>query len=132
MELLRTSAFEGQSNKRWSSRFVFPFGPAAMYEDLRFDAGGNASNDRRFFARTGELLYLMLSRATRGAHNALLNLEELEDCDIDRIRAQYQRLAGQARQALRDGSGGDTDTPETDGEDEAGSGPADQGRRSAG
>jgi hypothetical protein len=67
VELLRTSAFEGQSNKRWSSRFVFPFGPAAMYEDLRFDASGNSSNDRRFFARTGELLYLMLSRATRGA-----------------------------------------------------------------
>ena len=66
VELLRTSAFEGQSNKRWSSRFVFPFGPAALYEDLRFDASGNASNDRRFFARTGELLYLMLSRAARG------------------------------------------------------------------
>lgn len=37
VELLRTSAFEGQSNKRWSSRFVFPFGPAALYEDLRVD-----------------------------------------------------------------------------------------------
>lgn len=67
VELLRTSGFEGHSNKRWSSRFVFPFGPAALYEDLRFDASGHASNDRRFFARTGELLYLMLSRASRGA-----------------------------------------------------------------
>lgn len=25
------------------------------------------SNDRRFFARTGELLYMMLTRAKRGA-----------------------------------------------------------------
>lgn len=66
VELLRSSAFEGQSNKRWSSKFAFPFGPDALYEDLRFDAKGNASNDRRFFARTGELLYLMLSRAQRG------------------------------------------------------------------
>lgn len=67
VELLRSSAFEGQSNKRWSSKFVFPFGPDALYEDLRFDArGNNASNDRRFFARTGELLYLMLSRAKNG------------------------------------------------------------------
>jgi hypothetical protein len=65
IELLRSSAFEARSNKRWSSKFVFPFGPDALFEDLRVDSGGVA-NDRRFFARTGELLYLMLSRATRG------------------------------------------------------------------
>ncbi len=65
IELLRSSAFEARSNKRWSSKFVFPFGPDAMFEDLRVDSSG-ASNDRRFFARTGELLYLMLSRAARG------------------------------------------------------------------
>lgn len=67
IELLRSSAFEGSSNKRWSSKFVFPFGPDALYEDLRFDASGAASNDRRFFARTGELLYLMLARAKDSA-----------------------------------------------------------------
>lgn len=66
IELLRSSAFEGKSNKRWSSKFVFPFGPDALYEDLRFDAKDNVSNDRRFFARTGELLYLMLGRASNG------------------------------------------------------------------
>lgn len=66
VELLRSSSFEARSNKRWSSKFVFPFGPDALYEDLRVDAKGGASNDRRFFARTGELLYLMLSRAKRG------------------------------------------------------------------
>jgi len=65
IELLRSSAFEARSNKRWSSKFVFPFGPDALFEDLRVDSGG-AANDRRFFARTGELLYLMLSRAKRG------------------------------------------------------------------
>jgi hypothetical protein len=67
IELLRSSAFEARSNKRWSSKFVFPFGPDALYEDLRIDADGGASNDRRFFARTGELLYLMLSRAKNGS-----------------------------------------------------------------
>jgi hypothetical protein len=66
IELLRSSAFEAQSNKRWSSKFVFPFGPDALYEDLRIEADGRATNDRRFFARTGELLYLMLCRAKRG------------------------------------------------------------------
>lgn len=67
IELLRSSAFEGHSNKRWSSKFVFPFGPDALYEDLRFEASGAAANDRRFFARTGELLYLMLARSKGGS-----------------------------------------------------------------
>ena len=67
IELLRSSSFESRSNKRWSSKFVFPFGPDALYEDLEIDARGKMSNDRRFFARTGELLYLMLSRSTKGA-----------------------------------------------------------------
>ncbi len=67
IELLRSSSFESRSNKRWSSKFVFPFGPDALYEDLGIDSRGRMSNDRRFFARTGELLYLMLTRAKRGA-----------------------------------------------------------------
>jgi hypothetical protein len=67
IELLRSSSFESRSNKRWSSKFVFPFGPDALYEDLEIDPRGKMSNDRRFFARTGELLYLMLTRAVRGA-----------------------------------------------------------------
>lgn len=66
IELLRSSSFESRSNKRWSSKFVFPFGPDALYEDLNISVRG-MSNDRRFFARTGELLYLMLTRAKRGA-----------------------------------------------------------------
>lgn len=67
IELLRSSAFESRSNKRWSSKFVFPFGPDALYEDLDIDSRGKMSNDRRFFARTGELLYLMLTRAKQGS-----------------------------------------------------------------
>jgi len=78
IELLRSSAFEARSNKRWSSKFVFPFGPDALYEDLRVEAGG-ASNDRRFFARTGELLYLMLSRSTRGPELGQKLIERLYD-----------------------------------------------------
>lgn len=78
IELLRSSAFEARSNKRWSSKFVFPFGPDALYEDLRVDSGG-ASNDRRFFARTGELLYLMLSRAKRGPELGKALIERLFD-----------------------------------------------------
>ena len=60
---LQGSAIEGSSNKRWSSKFVFPFGRHALYEDVNVKPGGSVSNDRRFFARTGELLYLMLARS---------------------------------------------------------------------
>lgn len=65
VELLRSSAIEGNSNKRWSSKFVFPYGPDCLYEDLRV-SGNKVSVDRRFFGRTGELLYLMISRSGKG------------------------------------------------------------------
>lgn len=61
---LQGSAIEGASNKRWSSKFVFPFGPNALFEDANVNPRGGVSNDRRFFARTGELLYLMLCRSS--------------------------------------------------------------------
>ena len=54
-----------------------------------------------------------LLRATAGAHNALLDLEELEERDLDRIRASYERLAEKARLKLRSGQR-DTDTEEAD------------------
>lgn len=38
-----------------------------------------------------------LIRAIDQAHNALLNLEELEEDDLERIRADYVKLAKQAR-----------------------------------
>jgi low affinity Fe/Cu permease len=41
-----------------------------------------------------------LIRAVKGAHNALLDLEELEDEDLDRIRAEYTKLAQRARHEL--------------------------------
>jgi low affinity Fe/Cu permease len=37
-----------------------------------------------------------------GAHNALLDLEEMEDCDLERIRADYEALAAEARKGLRE------------------------------
>lgn len=65
VKFLQGSAIEGNSNKRWSSKFVFPFGSNALYEDVSVSAKGGISTDRRFFARTGEILYLMLCRSSR-------------------------------------------------------------------
>src|ERR1051325_9164254 len=54
-----------------------------------------------------------LLRVTVGAHNALLDLEELEEKELDQIRTRYMRLAERARHRLRTGEP-DTDAPETD------------------
>ena len=53
-----------------------------------------------------------LIRATKGAHNALLDLEELEEDKLDAFRAKYQALANSARAEIDRGDL-DTDTPET-------------------
>ncbi|MEO7477647.1 MAG: low affinity iron permease family protein [Lysobacteraceae bacterium] len=53
-----------------------------------------------------------LIRAMEPAHNALLDLEELDDSDIDRFRNRYQKLAELARNkgdSVEDAA--DPDTP---------------------
>jgi low affinity Fe/Cu permease len=52
-----------------------------------------------------------LIRATQGAHNALLNLEHLEDEELARYRQHYAALARIALKKLRAGEL-DTDSPE--------------------
>lgn len=51
-------------------------------------------------------------RVTKGAHNALLDLEEIEEEDIEAFRIKYQALAKVAREKLEQGIS-DTDTPES-------------------
>ena len=52
-----------------------------------------------------------LIRAVGGAHNALLDLEGLEEADLERFRVRYEELARTAREALGRGEL-DTGTPE--------------------
>jgi len=54
-----------------------------------------------------------LLRAQQGAHNALLDLEELEEDELMRLRENYLRLAEEARSKLRKGRK-DTDVPDID------------------
>ena len=42
-----------------------------------------------------------LIRATQAAHKALMDLEELEEEELDRIKAGYEEIAEQARGELR-------------------------------
>ena len=42
-------------------------------------------------------------RALKGAHNALLDLEELDDKTLDTIRLRYRKLAAKAREDIENG-----------------------------
>jgi low affinity Fe/Cu permease len=48
-----------------------------------------------------------LIRTVNGAHNALLDLEELTETDLDRLRARYEALGRAAREDLLRGMLGD-------------------------
>jgi len=48
-----------------------------------------------------------LIRVTRGAHNALLDLEELDEKELNAFRKAYERLAAEARARL---AAGESDT----------------------
>ena len=52
-----------------------------------------------------------LIRATNGAHNALLDLEELDEAALEAFRARFEALARDARQGRLLGRA-DTDTPD--------------------
>ena len=51
-----------------------------------------------------------LIRSHKGAHTALLDLEELSTAELDRFQQVYLEIAKKARQHLREG-GDDTDVP---------------------
>jgi low affinity Fe/Cu permease len=55
-----------------------------------------------------------LIRAMKGAHTALLDLEELSEEELCQITADYQQLAAKAREELRCGKP-DVDSPEVEG-----------------
>ena len=68
--------------------------------------------------RDAEAMQLKLDeliRATQGAHNAFLDLEELAERDLDEIKARYCELARAAREDARAGRG-DVGTPEVSSE----------------
>jgi low affinity Fe/Cu permease len=56
--------------------------------------------------RDAEAVHIKLDellRVTPGAHNMLMNLEELEEHELDRLRAVYVRLAERARSGIEAG-----------------------------
>lgn len=60
ISILSSLTYDQLSKKRWTSKFVFPINEEFVWCD--FDHI-KESEDRRFFSRGGELVYLMLCRA---------------------------------------------------------------------
>jgi low affinity Fe/Cu permease len=66
--------------------------------------------------RDGEAIQIKLDeliRSAEGAHNGLLDLEELTEDELDQIRQKYLRLAEEARADIRGGRR-ETGTPEVE------------------
>ena len=68
--------------------------------------------------RDAEAMHLKMSeliRAVEGAHNAMLDIEELTEDELDHFRRRYARLAEAARERIKTG-GADTGHEELDAE----------------
>ena len=66
--LLRRIAMDPGSQRKWTWQMLFPIGPAALYEPCH---DKTLVRDRELFTRTGELAYLMLSRASEPLRQSL-------------------------------------------------------------
>ncbi|PKU22912.1 hypothetical protein [Telmatospirillum siberiense] len=84
VNLVRQTTLETTNNLRWSSRFIFPFGVNAIYSDA-IVSQRTARRDYNNFGRTGELLYLMISRA-EGAETLKPHFRQLFDPDLPKNR----------------------------------------------
>lgn len=73
VRLLRRIAIDPGADRSWTTQFIFPIGPAALYEALT-EKNGGFERGRTFFTRTGELAYLLLTRADEPLRTELRQL----------------------------------------------------------
>lgn len=64
VRILKAQEVDILHNRRWTSRFLSVSGPNTVLTDVREGKGNSWSTDRRFFARGGEIVYLMLNRSS--------------------------------------------------------------------
>ncbi len=81
----------------------------AMTVFIGFFAIMNPIAKPRLYGLTRKLDELI--RVMEGAHNALVDLEELDEKELDKIRFNYENLAKQARKDLVKNTG-DTGVPQ--------------------
>lgn len=94
--LLQQLTLDAEKAPRWTSRFIFPIGPEAMYVDL----GANLQRDRTRFTRTGEIAYLMLCRSSvatklRDAFESFLSAKGEKNALLTRLLPEDKPDVGQ-------------------------------------
>ncbi len=93
--LVRQTTIEPGSNRRWTSRFVFPFGVGALFSDATLQM----RRDYTVFGRAGEVLYLML---TRSSHADRLRTHFEGFLDPDQPKNRLVALLGSASDDVPD------------------------------
>lgn len=67
VDLLRAAVVEPERDRRPTSRHLVPGGVDMIMADYGVKSGEKINNDRKFFARGGELIFLMLNRSRHAA-----------------------------------------------------------------
>ena len=99
IRILRSQEIDVANQRRWTSRFLAVKGPDMVCDDLRERVW---NRDRRFFARGGELVYLMLNRSNRCDEVRKLIEEKLLD-----PKSAMNRIARAVSDPESDPSSGD-------------------------
>lgn len=90
--LLSRIAMDPGSGRKWTWQLLFPIGPAALYEPCN---DKDLARDRVLFTRTGELAYLMLTRASEPLRQSLTErLARLFDENTSRNKLLTSLLPG--------------------------------------
>jgi hypothetical protein len=76
VDLLRAAVVEPERDRRSTSRHLVPGGPDMLMADYG-STGSKVNNDRKFFARGGELAFLMLARSSSAGEVEVLVKERL-------------------------------------------------------
>ncbi|MGR5372038.1 hypothetical protein [Photobacterium damselae] len=87
LTILSSLTFDSLSNKRWTSKFIYPISQEYIWCDFNY---GDGSEDRRFFSRGGEIVYLMLCRCSE---NNRVKLEKLFNDWLENDEDSYSNLA---------------------------------------
>lgn len=87
LKILSSLTFDSLSNKRWTSKFIFPISPEYIWCDFN---NKDSSEDRRFFSRGGEIVYLMLCRSSE---NCRFQLEKSFSDWLENDEDSYSNLA---------------------------------------
>ncbi|TNC98632.1 MAG: hypothetical protein FD119_103 [Stygiobacter sp.] len=92
VELLRSAEIEQFGDKRYTSRHLVPIGPSMLFPDVKQEGVNDFKLDRRFFQRTGELIFLMLNRSRKREELEALVRRRLlvSDSPLDRLAKRFR------------------------------------------